>query len=263
MTVLIDGEDDSDIRCDLYRRYRCRLYFKREYRWMPGGGVAAGLARRFAFRHCSEVSTSIFPLPFSVIPGVASPSLDPPRDVDVSYVVRASHPKRIRAYTLLRAATDLKTETAVYADASDRQSKLQTGLPKVWTKLRGDALATEAQRAARLPYDAYRHLLARSKMALSVRGGGFDTLRYWEIVSSKALLVSETPDILIPNNFESGKHALFCKPDLSDLVPLIRRYVHEDAARGAMVDAAYAHLHAHHTCSHRARYLLDLVRQYA
>ena len=60
-------------------------------------------------------------------------------------------------------------------------------------------------------------------MALSIRGGGFDTIRYWEIVASKTLLISEMPDIVIPHNFEHGVHAIFCRPDLKDLMGWVHR----------------------------------------
>jgi spore maturation protein CgeB len=99
-------------------------------------------------------------------------------------------------------------------------------------------------------------------MALSIRGGGFDTLRYWEIPTSKAVLVSEQPDICIPNNFEHGKHALFCRPDLSDLIDLVRTYLRDDAAREALALEGHRHLLRFHTCERRAEYFLDLCRQH-
>lgn len=262
-TVLIDGEDDADIRHDLAERFHCALYCKREYRWHPDAGMRGRVDRWRAFRRRPALFAQTVPLPFSIIPDAVTLPTEGPRSVDLSYVVRASHPKRLRAWRIVQSASDVHCTSAVYAYPTDRQSKLCTGLPKLWVKIQGDPPVTAAQQASRLTFAGYHQLLRRSKMALSIRGGGFDTLRYWEIVGAKAVLVSEQPDIYIPNNFVHGVHALFCKPDLSDLLSLVRPYVHDDAARTALADAGYRHLLQFHTCEHRARYVLDLCRQHA
>jgi spore maturation protein CgeB len=124
----------------------------------------------------------------------------------------------------------------------------------------GDPPAPAWAQSAQLRPEDYRALLHRSKMALSVRGGGFDTVRYWEIVASKTLLVSEPPDIVIPHNFEHGRHAMFCRHDLRDLPAIVRRLRDDDQARQQMIEAAYQHLLAFHTSERRAEYLLDLCR---
>lgn len=261
-TVLLDGEDDADIRHELADRFHCALYCKREYRWHPEAGARGRLDRWRAFRGRPELFHRTVPFPFSIIPQAVRLPVDGPRPVDLSYVVRASHPKRLRAWRIVQSATDLRSTSAVYAVPTDRQSKLLTGLPKLWIKLQGDPPVTDGEQRARMTFEAYHRLLRQSKMALSIRGGGFDTLRYWEIVDAKALLVSERPDICIPNNFEHGVHALFCKPDLSDLLAVLRPYVHDEAARTALAEAGHRHLLQFHTCDHRARYLLDLCRQH-
>jgi spore maturation protein CgeB len=121
---------------------------------------------------------------------------------------------------------------------------------------------TEEQIRMRLESLDYYRLLSRSKIAVSVRGGGFDTYRYWEIVACKALLVSERPDIVIPNNYEHRRHAVFCKPDLSDLGALIRYYAAHEDERRSIVEEGYAHLLKYHTCERRAEYFLDICRRY-
>lgn len=260
--VLIDGEDDADIRHDLVRRFGCRAYFKREFRWHADAGLRGRLEQWQAFRGDQDLFHRTFPLPFSVIPDAAPTPEDGPRDIDVSYAARASHPKRLRAWNLLKEASDLRCEGGLYAEPTDRQSKLMTGLPRLLVKLRGDPRVTKSQLGARLTFREYHRLLGRSKMALSIRGGGFDTLRYWEIPASKAVLVSEQPDICIPNNFEHGKHALYCQPDLSDLVDLVRTYLRDDAAREALALEGHRHLLRFHTCERRAEYFLGLCRQH-
>ncbi len=259
--ILFDGEDDAEVRHDIVERFGCALYFKREYRWHLEAGMRERVGRWRVFRRNPDLLNRTHPLPFSVVPGAVTLSDDGPRPVDVSYVARASHPKRLQAWRLLQGIRHLRCESALYAEPTDRQSKMKSGLPRLLTKLFGDPPVTLEQQGRRLSFEEYHRLLRRSKMAVSIRGGGFDTLRYWEIVSAKTLLISEQPDICIPHNFEHGTHALFCKPDLSDLMKLIRTYAEDDSARATMVTAAYAHLMRYHTCERRAEYVLDVSRK--
>ena len=179
---------------------------------------------------------------------------------DVSYAGRISHPKRQKAVEMLRHASGIKFLGGVYAEAEDRQSKLLTGLPRLLIKLKGDPVVTVAQKGVKLSQSEYHTLLGRSTMALSIRGGGFDTLRYWEIVASGTLLLSEQPDIEIPNNFVHGKQALFFRPDLSDLVDLVRIYARDPQRCATMAAEGYKHLLQYHTCERRAEYFLGVCR---
>ncbi len=54
-----------------------------------------------------------------------------------------------------------------------------------------------------LPSKEFYTLLARSKVGISVGGGGFDTLRFWEILAADAMVITETIDI-----FKKGDNAL-------------------------------------------------------
>jgi hypothetical protein len=258
-TVLLDGEDDRRIRSELYRSLGAGLYFKREFpleskrpshRWLlAGAGEGPVLPRG-----------RVHPLPFSVTAAQLEPVPDHRKDVDVSFVGRASHRKRVRAVKLLTQAEDIGFEGGIYTEASDRASKVAASwFGMMAAKLRGDPPARGS--IAKMSRGEYRALLARSKTALSIRGGGFDTLRYWEIVAAKTPLISESPDILIPHNFEHGIHAIFCRPDLTDLVEWVRRLREDEGERRRMADAAYAHLLAYHTSARRASYLLDLCRK--
>jgi hypothetical protein len=261
--VLLDGEDDGRIRTNLLESVGAGLYFKREYKsppksadrrwWRPANG-AAGVPS----------DDRVHPLPFSVTSALLAPLPSEPRvkDVDISFIGRASNRKRVRAINLLRRTKDIRFEGGLYLDAADRRSKLAASWLGVATaKLIGDPRAPSREQVAQLGTEPYRALLHRSKMALSVRGGGFDTLRYWEIVASQTLLVSEPPDIMIPHNFEHGRHVMFCRHDLRDLPAIVRRLRDDDQTRQRMVEAAYGHLLAFHTSERRAAYLLDLCRR--
>lgn len=54
-----------------------------------------------------------------------------------------------------------------------------------------------------VPSQEFYALLARSKVGISVGGGGFDTLRFWEILAADAMVITETIDI-----FKKGDHTL-------------------------------------------------------
>lgn len=55
----------------------------------------------------------------------------------------------------------------------------------------------------KVPRDEYFKVLARSKVGISIGGGGFDTYRFWEILGNNCLLMTEKIDI-----FEDSKQAL-------------------------------------------------------
>ena len=262
-TVLLDGEDDSRIRADVYRSVGAGLYFKRELKPEVIAG-RSGLRSRWTVGQCvPDQYRRVHPLPFSMTEVPVHSPVKKLQDIDISFAGRASHRKRLRAVSLLRHTADIRFEGGVYVDSVDRRSKLgDSWFDVVKAKLRGDPPVPVSERGCRLGAEEYQALLHRSKMALSIRGGGFDTLRYWEIVASKTLLISEPPDILIPNNFEHGVHAMFCRPDLRDLPALVRRLRDDTAARGRMVDAAFEHLTAFHTSERRATYLLDTCRRF-
>jgi len=260
--VLVDGDDGTQIRKDLFWQFRCALYFKREYQWHGGNRLKDKYKRWRKFGTDQELFSRTYPLPFSPVLDTV-PSLDhETKDVDISFIGHASHRKRIRAVKILQDAPGLRFEGGVFAEPSTRRSKLALGtIPILLAKLQGDPYASEDECRKKLTFADYFRLLGRSKMGLSIRGSGFDTMRYWEIVASKTLLVSEKPYIDIPNNFEHGKQAVFCRPDLSDLVDLVRNYAHDDSARRDIAEAGYRHLLEFHTCERRAEQFLDVCRK--
>ena len=237
--VLVDGEDDCHIRRELFRRLRCSLYFKREYRWDSAAGLRGRCERWREFRWDHDLFQRTYPLPFSAILETIPTKPETELDLDISFVGRASHRKRAIAVRLLNGDREIKFEGWVYLDPTDRRSKLAPGLfSTLLAKCKGDPRVGHSECGRGLSSEEYYGLLARSRIGLSIRGGGYDTPRYWEIVASRRLLLAERPDICIPFNFEHGKHALFCRSDFSDLTELVRTYVRDDGARQAIVGTA-------------------------
>lgn len=260
--AFVDSSDDPEMKPDLFRRVGGGVYFKREYSLPGSAGFRAMYVKWRQFRLDRDLSSRTYPLQMSVILETIPPLDGDTEDVDISFNGYVSHRKRIRAVKLLENASDIRFEGGLYSDATTRQSKLALGpLSVLRAKLQGDPYVGETDCNHRLGYVDHFRLLRRSKIGLSIRGAGFDTVRYWEIVASRILLISEKPFIHIPNNFEHGKQAIFCRSDLSDLLDLVRIYLRDNAARKAMAEAGYQHLLKHHTCDQRARQFLDICHQ--
>jgi Glycosyl transferases group 1 len=104
-------------------------------------------------------------------------------------------------------------------------------------------------------YEKYLEAINRSKIAISVRGHGLDTLRFWDIPSFETLLMADRMPLVRPIDFEHDRSAMFFN-DARELVDLCKRALTDDAMRTRIAKAGNAHLRAHHTAQARARQLL-------
>ena len=103
-------------------------------------------------------------------------------------------------------------------------------------------------------YPEYLDAIARSKIAISVRGHGYDTLRFWEISSFSTLLVCDETPLIMPEPFIDGKHCRrFNSPQR--LIEVVKEALDADWRQTAAFNGN-AHLRAHHTARARARYVL-------
>jgi hypothetical protein len=235
--VIMDGEDDSRMRYDIAEAFEPRLYFKREYIWKNNRRVRY-LKDSYNYIRSFHYNNNLFritrPLPFSVIMETIPEATGVQKDIDVSFRGFAwskMSRKRIQAYRILRRAKSVNLSGAIY---------------------------TPRDMSGKLSPNDYFSEIQKSKIAISMRGGGFDTQRFWEIVACKTLLISEVPDIDIPEAFEHKKHAVFCKSNLSDLEELVRYYLENDREREEIVKQGYQHLLNYHTSEKRANYFLDI-----
>lgn len=107
--------------------------------------------------------------------------------------------------------------------------------------------------------ESYLQQLNNSRASISIPGGGFDTLRFWEILGQGSLLISKRIAIEMPFPLKEGVHYvafdtldelekilkwLYANPDDADK---IRRSGHEFAMK-------------HHTSDARAKYFLDIMQ---
>jgi glycosyl transferase family 1 len=258
--VFIDSGDETSIRHDVVQCYPLAVYFKRDYVWRMGSKLQDIWTLARTFRGYRNLYERTFPMPLSIVMDTLPDLGVVKKEIDVSYRGRASHPRRVKTVAILSRMQGVTFSGGVYASPDDRKYKLKAGtLERLKSKLLDNDLAAEADQQKKQDPDAYYREIAASKIAVALRGGGRTaSLRYFEIVAMGTMLLSDQPETLIPNDFVDRRHAVYCRPDLSNLETLVRRYLREDAEREAIVAEGRAHLLKYHTCERRAEYFLDV-----
>lgn len=262
--VYVDGSDDARIRHELVSQYKIRVYFKRDFVWNLGSPLGDRLSVMMSFRGNRGLFSRTFPLPLSLVQETLPAFGALERDIDVSFRGRASHPRRVKAVELLSTMAGVRFSGGIYASPGDRKYKLVAGrMRRLWTKLVDNAPAARDACEAKMGPESYYREMASSKIAVALRGGGRTaSLRYYEIVAMGAMLLSDAPETLIPNDFVNGRHAVFCRSDLRDLPDLVRYYLRNDQERQAICAEAHAHLLKYHTCERRAEYFLNICQRF-
>jgi hypothetical protein len=161
------------------------------------------------------------------------PPLDHNLIYDVTFWAGNNHPTRSRTFALLDGAFDCNSNGTI------NDIKSIKGFDR-----KGDLYLQE---------------LARSKIALNFRGGGWDTLRFWEIPAVARLMVSGRPGIIIPHNFEHEKHTIYTRDDQNDLIELLEYYLSHETQRETIAKAGRAHLEAYHTDRARIEYMANTL----
>jgi len=152
---------------------------------------------------------------------------------DVVFWAVESHPVRTTALQMLQNQYDCNTNGTI----------------------KGQVFKHYARKAG-----VYLEELSSAKIAINLRGGGWDTLRYWEIPAAGTLMVSGKPGITIPNNFIDQKHVIFTRDDLADLLDKLDYFLKHENEREEIAANARKYLFEHHTYLHRARYMLDIIK---
>lgn len=225
--VFLDGGDWEEIGGDLARTGEPQLFERarhaRDFDWI--------FKREYIIER--KYPTNVKPLPFGFNLSCL-PALSSTKQYDVTFWATKSHPIRAKALGLLQHEFDCE--------------KNGTTVEQTFKKFKRRG-------------QFYLQELASSKVALNFRGNGWDTLRYWEVPAVGGFMMSQKPGIFIPNNFEHEKHVVFCKDDLSDLLPLCEYYLKNEKQRETMALAAKQHLHAFHTDVARAKSILEVVKK--
>jgi hypothetical protein len=237
--VFVDGEDHPYVRgiapC-------VDAYFKRETLRRAGRLRARMPLRRVYHKRnypdrwndplrreidvATAASRKVVPLPFGLIDTGIEPAAE--KDVDVTFLARPTSPERAAVIDALRG---LERDGAVVRTAPESAA----------------------------PWHEYFALLSRSRIGVSVRGLGYDTYRYWEIPYAGTLLLAETPQTVIPDNFVDGREAVFAPLErLSERArQLLSAETHEIAAAGRRK------LLERHTSVHRAQTVVQRIEALA
>lgn len=108
----------------------------------------------------------------------------------------------------------------------------------------------------------YLQELKSCKIILNLRGGGWDTMRYWEVPAVGGFMLSQKPGIVIPNNFEHEKDIVFIKDDLSDLVDLGKYYLKNEIKREEIAKNGQNKLLEYHTDIKRVEYIFETIKKF-
>ena len=174
---------------------------------------------------------NIFPLPMSFNYD-RLPILDYNLKYDVSFWAVESHDIRVQALDILQDKFDCKS------NGTERNQKFSK------YKRKGEEYLRE---------------LHRCKIVLNFRGGGWDTMRYWETPAIGRFMISQKPGIVIPDNYRDEKEIIFCKDDLSDLVDLCSYYLKHDKKRENIAKNALEYTKRYHTDEKRIEYIFNSI----
>lgn len=107
----------------------------------------------------------------------------------------------------------------------------------------------------------YLQEIASSKIGLNFRGGGWDTVRLWELTGMGCFVISQKLQIQIDNPFIDGEDIVYCKDDLSDLVELCNYYLEHDEERERIGANAMLKVKKYHTDIARAEFVINKIEE--
>jgi len=223
--VWIDGGDRSDIGGDLDRLGRSDLQ-KRILRDSPFNLI---FKREMVESHSYGSNVKPFPL------GLRSDFFPPaPGDhkYDLVFWATPGHEDRRKAYQLLDGKYDC-----------NQNGSIPYNRPKEFN-YRGQEYLRE---------------LSRARISLNVRGGGWDTLRFWEALGMGSFVLSQKLPLILPHPPTDGQELVWLKEDMSDLYEKADYYLTNPAERATIAEKGKAWAIAHHDQKARARQLLQAV----
>lgn len=159
------------------------------------------------------------PLPFAAIPeDFPEPAA---RDIPVTFSVGITSPIRIEILRILKA------------------------------------MGVQVEIAMR-PKRDYNILLSKSMIAVSARGAGWDTYRYWETAYFGCALLAQRPRIVIPENFADGVEAVFFD-GVDDFQKKLEALMADQPRAATIGKKAQAACMDRHLSVHRAKMVLQSI----
>jgi len=228
--LFLDGGDFSEIGGDFYRHH-CGDLYEAAIKQRPFDIIL----KREYISSLHSAHANIFPFHFSFPYNITLPPItERLKKYDVSFWGQQNPQIRTNALNLLAGKYDCN-QNGTTLDQNFKTYK-RKGL-------------------------FYLKEISRCKIVLNFRGLGWDTMRYWEVPATGAFMISQEPKISIPNNFESGKHLVWCSDSLDDLIDLIDYYLARPLEREQMAINAREHLIKYHLNTARAATLIETVQR--
>jgi len=136
---------------------------------------------------------------------------------------------------------------------------------KVTKALDDLVLRKDISRIKSCSYLNYNIVMAKSRMAVTMRGSGRDTNHYWEIpLYRTAMICDGTMGCIHPYPFEDQKTAIFYR-SVPELVELVETYLTESGYAALELNriatSGQGHLEQYHSTAARAVFFLDILRQ--
>lgn len=108
----------------------------------------------------------------------------------------------------------------------------------------------------------YLQEIHNSKIGLNFKGGGWDTVRLWELAGMGCFIISQRLDLNIQNNFIDKEEIIYCKNDLSDLEELCEYYLKNDQERERIAKNARKKAIKYHSDIARAEFLILTIQNH-
>jgi len=232
--VVHDGEDYEDLLHDILNEMSPTLILKREFQkhWpdnhQAAGGDVIPFPFSFPYPYTRKSSEDV---PYEKIRALTRISTHPD---DVTAMMGRTWPMRQEVADVIRGCDEFKHNVAISPDTSEDRF----------------------QKTSLLPYFDYLKAMARSKIAVNVRGYGWDTCRYWEAPFCTVMATTD-PGILIPHAFAHETTCIsFNTPQ--ECVAELRHFLKEDpAALESIRRDGRAHALKYHTNRERVRYMFE------
>ena len=226
--AFLDGGDIAEIGGDLVRIGYPNLY-KETIKKRPFDIIF----KREMLKN-TNYSSNVYPCPFAFnMDRIRSSKNISKKKYDVSFWAGETHKSRTKAFSLLKGKYDCD----------------ENGTSK------GNSFRTYKKRG-----NFYFEELKRCKINLNLRGGGWDTLRFWEVPAVNSFMLSQKLDIVIPNEFTDGVNIAFFEYDFSNFYEKIDFYLENDAVREKIAVAGHQHLCKYHTDIARAESIIKIIK---
>jgi len=107
--------------------------------------------------------------------------------------------------------------------------------------------------------DEFYEKLSRSRVGISIGGGGFDTARFWEILGNNCILLTEKIDIFPPNNKELNYKRIYQFNNLYDFQYQLERIGEflRQKYNQTDLDKEYSNILSHHSSEARVVTILE------